>query len=79
MSSAIIIGIALHEEKELREVYGKHYIEYCKRTPFLVPLPTLLSTAISFPLRYLVKGYPKIIRILSWLSSPTWAYVCYYP
>jgi len=59
VSSAIIIGIALHEEKELREVYGKRYIEYCKRTPFLVPLPTLLSTAISFPLRYLVKGYPK--------------------
>jgi len=59
ISSAIIIGIALHEEKELRAVYGKRYIEYCKRTPFLIPLPKLLSTAISFPLRYLVKGYPR--------------------
>ena len=59
ISSAIIIGVALHEENELRAKYGELYSEYCKRTPFLMPLPKPLSVAISFPLKYIIKDYPK--------------------
>ncbi|RLE87949.1 MAG: hypothetical protein DRN04_17640 [Thermoprotei archaeon] len=47
ISSAIIVGIALYEEKELICIYGKRYIEYYKRSPFLISLLKLLMTVIS--------------------------------
>jgi len=33
----ILIYIKLIEEKELEERFGSEYLEYKKRTPFLIP------------------------------------------
>jgi len=36
-SVGILIYIKLLEEKELEERFGSEYLEYKKRTPFLIP------------------------------------------
>jgi protein-S-isoprenylcysteine O-methyltransferase Ste14 len=33
----VLIYIKLIEEKELEERFGSEYVEYKKRTPFLIP------------------------------------------
>ncbi len=62
ISSMIIVGIALHEEIEMRKKYGEDYINYCKKTPFMIPLPRSLSNIIIAPSRLLVKGFPRSRR-----------------
>jgi len=42
--SAIILSyIKFIEEKELEQRYGDEYVEYKKRTPFIIPRRTRLS------------------------------------
>jgi len=60
-SSMLVIGIALFEELEMRKRYGVGYEEYCKKTPFMVPLPGILTRAIKTPLRF-AGGYLRSMR-----------------
>ncbi|MEM0340307.1 MAG: hypothetical protein QXN05_04795 [Acidilobaceae archaeon] len=48
----LIIGIALFEEIEMRKKYGEKYEEYCRKTPFMIPLPGILAKVIRAPLRF---------------------------
>ncbi len=59
VSSMIVIGVALYEEMEMKKKYGKEYEHYCKRTPFMLPLPGTLSKFIVLPLRSLMRWPPK--------------------
>jgi len=60
-SSMLVIGIALVEELEMRRKYGDKYEEYCRKTPFMISLPGVLSRAIRAPLK-LTGGYPRSTR-----------------
>jgi protein-S-isoprenylcysteine O-methyltransferase Ste14 len=51
VSALIILCIALSEEIRMRRQQGAVYERYSSRAPFLLPLPRLLSRAISAPFR----------------------------
>jgi len=51
ISTLIIIGIALYEEDSMKILYKEDYIEYMKRTAFMIPLPRWLGNLIRWPLR----------------------------
>lgn len=53
LSSLVIIGIALNEEIMMVKKYGQVYLEYQKRTPFMLPVGRFISSAISTPARIL--------------------------
>ncbi|MEM4783924.1 MAG: DUF1295 domain-containing protein [Sulfolobales archaeon] len=61
ISSMLVVGIALVEELEMRRKYGDKYEEYCRKTPFMISLPGVLSRAIRAPLK-LTGGYPRSTR-----------------
>ncbi|MEJ2636847.1 MAG: HEAT repeat domain-containing protein [Calditrichia bacterium] len=59
LASMIIIGVALLEEKKMKERYGEAYESYRQRTPFLFPLPRIVRKIFSLPQRILFrKPYP---------------------
>jgi len=58
----IMIGIALYEEIEMRKKYGEEYIDYYEKTPYMIPLPKLLSNIITAPSRLIIKGLPRSKR-----------------
>ncbi|MEM4561857.1 MAG: DUF1295 domain-containing protein [Desulfurococcaceae archaeon] len=60
-STMLVVGIALTEEIEMRRKHGEKYEEYCRKTPFMIPLPGVLSRAITAPLK-LTGGYPRSTR-----------------
>jgi protein-S-isoprenylcysteine O-methyltransferase Ste14 len=53
VSSLVIIGIALNEEMMMVRKYGQVYLEYQKRTPFMLSVGRFISSAISAPVRIL--------------------------
>jgi protein-S-isoprenylcysteine O-methyltransferase Ste14 len=55
ISTLIIICIALSEEIRMRRQQGQAYERYSSRAPFLLPLPNLLSWAISAPSRLVLR------------------------
>ncbi len=61
ISTILVIEIALTEELEMKKKYGEKYEEYCRKTPFMIPLPGILTRAIKTPLK-LIGGYPRSIR-----------------
>ncbi|MEM3406627.1 MAG: hypothetical protein QW806_01655 [Nitrososphaerota archaeon] len=66
----IIIGLALYEEKEMIKTYDEAYIKYRGKTPFMLPLPKVISNLILFPMKlFFKKAYPeKNIEIFSILT-----------
>lgn len=46
-----IIGVALKEEAEMVSRMGDEYLKYRETTPFMVPLPKILSRIITYPAR----------------------------
>ena len=54
-SSLIVICIALTEEINMRKTYGESYLKYQGSTPFMFPLPKLVSSATTAPIRILFK------------------------
>ena len=50
-----ILCVALMEEIRMARAHGEAYTSYRDRTPFLFPLPKPVSTAISLPMRALLK------------------------
>jgi HEAT repeat protein/protein-S-isoprenylcysteine O-methyltransferase Ste14 len=60
ISTMIIIGVAMIEELKMRKVHGVVYGSYCRRAPFLVPVPRFISKLINLPLRFMFKKeYPE--------------------
>ncbi len=59
LATMIIIGIALLEERKMKQEYGNSYESYRQRAPFLFPLPRAVRKIFSLPLRLVFrKEYP---------------------
>lgn len=56
ISSLIVICVALTEEIHMRKTYGESYLKYQGSTPFMFPLPKLVSSATTAPIRILFKS-----------------------
>jgi hypothetical protein len=60
LATMVIIGICLLEEIKMKELYGKSYDVYRKKTPFLFPLPNWLKSVFLFPIRLITrKDWPE--------------------
>jgi HEAT repeat protein/protein-S-isoprenylcysteine O-methyltransferase Ste14 len=55
LSAIVIIGVALLEERKMKNHLGNQYERYRKKTPFLIPLPKFLSKLFALPTRLLFK------------------------
>ncbi len=55
LTSLIIIWIAIAEENRMKRQDSEVYSEYAARAPFMFRLPKFVSTAITFPMRILLK------------------------
>ena len=66
ISSLVIVGVALQEETRMEKKYGKKYVEYRRRVPFMVPLPRILVVFITVPMRFLWKDHPKNAREITY-------------
>lgn len=51
ITAMIVIGVALLEEVEMIKKYGERYEEYRRRTPFMIPIPKLLTKIITLPMK----------------------------
>jgi protein-S-isoprenylcysteine O-methyltransferase Ste14 len=56
VAAVVIIGVALLEELRMRRDIGARYDAYCRRTPFLLPLPKPVAAAASAPMRWILHG-----------------------
>lgn len=59
VSSLIVIGVALQEEAQMVKKYGKEYVDYRRKVPFMIYLPRILVGLINLPMRLLSKEYPE--------------------
>lgn len=55
LATMVIIGVALLEELKMKREHGEEYEVYCRRTPFLFPLPRFIAKIISAPARLILK------------------------
>jgi protein-S-isoprenylcysteine O-methyltransferase Ste14 len=55
ISTLVIVGVALGEEIQMGRERGQEYEAYRARAPFMLPLPKIVSTVITAPLRILLK------------------------
>lgn len=55
LMTMVIIGVAMLEELKMRKEQGKEYEFYRSQTPFLFPLPRIISKIFSFPLKLIFK------------------------
>jgi protein-S-isoprenylcysteine O-methyltransferase Ste14 len=63
ISSTIVVCLALSEEIAMIEKEDEKYLEYRRRTPFMLPLPRLVSRAFTAPNRIVLKKeYPSNLR-----------------
>ncbi|MEM3403826.1 MAG: hypothetical protein QXJ17_04780 [Nitrososphaeria archaeon] len=55
-----ILVVALHEESVMIKTFGQKYEEYRRKTPFIIPLPKMIPTAILLPFRKIFnKEHPE--------------------
>jgi protein-S-isoprenylcysteine O-methyltransferase Ste14 len=74
ISTLIIISVAVSEEITMRQQHGQEYEDYCKKAPFLLPLPGFISRAISYPLKLILrKERPETQWDLVWTFA---IYLC---
>lgn len=60
LATMIIIGVALLEERKMKQNYGNTYEAFRQRAPFLFPLPNFIRKLFSLPLRFVFKSkYPN--------------------
>ena len=60
LSAAVIIGVAMIEEIRMRRDQGAEYEAYRRRTPFLLPLPRVVSRVVGAPMQWVLrKDRPK--------------------
>ena len=55
LSTLAIVGVALVEEIKMRRERGEEYDLYSQRTPFMLPLPRLVSRVIAAPMRLVLR------------------------
>jgi protein-S-isoprenylcysteine O-methyltransferase Ste14 len=55
VSTMVIVGVALLEEVSMRRERGNEYEAYAARTPFMFPLPGLVSSAVALPMRLVLR------------------------
>jgi protein-S-isoprenylcysteine O-methyltransferase Ste14 len=55
LSTMVIIGICLLEEKKMQEKAGHEYDDYRDRTPFLFPIPLWLKIIIKWPMILIIR------------------------
>lgn len=55
VSTMVIIGVAMVEEIKMVEANGEAYLSFRDCTPFLLPLPSWLSTVIAAPMRLVLR------------------------
>jgi protein-S-isoprenylcysteine O-methyltransferase Ste14 len=55
LTSLIIICIALAEENRMRKEDSERYLQYAAGAPFMFPIPRFVSTAITLPMRLVLK------------------------
>ncbi|MCW4021227.1 MAG: DUF1295 domain-containing protein [Candidatus Bathyarchaeota archaeon] len=55
ISSLIMVCVALKEEIWMTKTHGEKYLKYQRSTSFMLPLPRFISSAITAPLRILLK------------------------
>ncbi|MFC1552280.1 HEAT repeat domain-containing protein [Candidatus Latescibacterota bacterium] len=56
ISTMVIIGVAMSEELKMRREQGEPYESFARSTPFLFPLPGIVSNIISSPMRLILKN-----------------------
>ncbi|KUO39902.1 MAG: hypothetical protein AVW05_04020 [Hadesarchaea archaeon DG-33] len=56
ITSLAVICVALREEIKMVKLYGKSYSRYRASSPFMLPLPKFISSAITAPIRILFKS-----------------------
>jgi protein-S-isoprenylcysteine O-methyltransferase Ste14 len=67
ISTLIITCVALSEEMRMRRQHGQEYELYTSQAPYMLPLPGFLSSAISAPLRLILrKNQPGTSWDLLW-------------
>jgi len=55
-----ILAVALYEDSAMFRTFGQKYGEYRRKTPFITPLPKVISRGILFPFRKAFKKeYPE--------------------
>jgi len=55
VSTLVIIGVAMVEEIRMTRTAGDAYRDFRDRTPFLMPLPSWLSSVIATPMRLAIR------------------------
>jgi protein-S-isoprenylcysteine O-methyltransferase Ste14 len=55
LTSLVIICIALAEENRMRKEDSARYLQYTTSAPFMFPIPKLVSNAVRFPMRLVLK------------------------
>jgi protein-S-isoprenylcysteine O-methyltransferase Ste14 len=65
LSTLILVWVALGEEIRMSKQYGPEYESYRTAAPFLFPLPRVVSTVVSAPMRLVLKkNWPENNREL---------------
>lgn len=60
LSTMVIVGVALLEERQMKRLSGGAYDEYRSKTSFLLPLPRFLRRVFSAPVRFFLgKSVPE--------------------
>jgi protein-S-isoprenylcysteine O-methyltransferase Ste14 len=55
LTALVIIWIALAEENRMRKEDSEKYLQYTASAPFMFPIPKSVSTAVTFPMRLLLR------------------------
>jgi len=55
LTSLIIVCIALAEENKMRKEDSQRYLQYTDSAPFIFPIPKVVSSVVTFPIRLLLK------------------------
>lgn len=60
LATMVIIGVSLVEEIKMKKLYGLSFVEYRRRTPFIFPLPRVVSASFLLPVRiFFKKDFPE--------------------
>lgn len=55
ISALSVIGMSLREETRILREWGEDYVIWRAQTPFMVPLPNIISQILMFPLKTILK------------------------
>lgn len=60
IAATALIGVSLNEEINMSRRYGEKYERYRRETPFMLPLPKIVSKILSAPAKLILKkDYPQ--------------------